>query len=755
MKPVLIYKFKMLKHTVVCIAVLCLSILSFAIQAQEIKEHKVGLVLSGGGAKGFAHIGVLKVIDSLGIKIDCVAGTSMGAVIGSLYASGYSGIQLEAMFKQQDFETLINDKIPRSSKSFYEKYNAQTYAISLPFDRFKVSLPSGLSRGQNVYNLLYQLMLPVNHIRDFSQLPIPFFCVATDIETGQFLILDHGNLAEAVTASSALPSLFQPVKLNGQLLIDGGVTNNFPIEDLRTKGMDVIIGVDVQDGLKDRMDLKTAPDILLQINNFRTINAMKDKAPLTDVYIKPDIEDFSVISFSDGQHIIASGEKAAQSKLVELKSIKQQQSPKVFKPLPQLKDSITIKNLSFKGNDNYTRAFILGKLKIKGNEKISYQDFKDGIDNLIATNNFNTFRYELLKTDEADTYNLVGTISEVETTTFLKFGVHFDDLYKSAILANVTKKRLLFNNDLASLDLILGDNSRYNFNYFIDKGFYISIGVSSRFNQFNKNINPDLALDNSAALFNDLNRLDVKLQDFTNQIYFQTLFRKDFAFQVGVEYKYLKITSETILDENQRDNITFDNSNYLSLFGNLKFDSYDHPYYPKRGLYFNGTFNLFLNASGFNRVFEKFSIAKADLGFAQSIGKKFALKTETSGGFRIGDNSTRTLNFALGGYTNNFINNFYSFYGYDFIDVTANSFVKATFTLDYEVLKKNHILLAANFANIDDGLFETGQFFSSPNYSGYAVGCSLDSFVGPLEVKYTYSPETGSGYWFFNLGFWF
>ena len=186
MKPVLIYKFKMLKHTVVCIAVLCLSILSFAIQAQEIKEHKVGLVLSGGGAKGFAHIGVLKVIDSLGIKIDCVAGTSMGAVIGSLYASGYSGIQLEAMFKQQDFETLINDKIPRSSKSFYEKYNAQTYAISLPFDRFKVSLPSGLSRGQNVYNLLYQLMLPVNHIRDFSQLPIPFFCVATDIETGQF-----------------------------------------------------------------------------------------------------------------------------------------------------------------------------------------------------------------------------------------------------------------------------------------------------------------------------------------------------------------------------------------------------------------------------------------------------------------------------------------------------------------------------------------------------------------------------------------
>lgn len=749
------YNFIILRRIFLLGAFLYLMVPSYTLQAQGQKEPKVGLVLSGGGAKGFAHIGVLKVIDSLDIKIDYIAGTSMGAVIGSLYASGYSGVQLEAIFKQQDFESLINDNVPRSSKSFYEKYNAQTYAVTLPFDRFKVSLPSGLSRGQNVYNLLYQLMLPVNHIRDFDKLPIPFFCVATNIESGESLILDQGNLAEAVTASAALPSLFQPVKLDGKILIDGGVTNNFPVEHLRSKGMDIIIGVDVQDGLKDRLDLKTAPDILMQINNFRTINAMKEKASLTDLYIKPDIEDFSVIAFSDGQNIITIGQKAAQNKIEELKNVKQQQYPKGFKPLQNVQDSIIIKGINFQGNVNYTRAFILGKLKLKGDEKISYQDFKNGIDNLIATNNFNTIRYELLPRDELDTYDLVGTISESETTTFLKFGVHYDDLYKSAILANLTKKRLLFNNDLASLDLILGDNSRYNFDYFIDKGFYISIGVKSRFNQFNKNINPDLALDNTTSFFRDLNKIDVKLQDFTNQIYFQTLFRKDFALRVGVEHKYLRITSETILDENQLDDITFDNTDYLSLFGNLKFDSYDHPYFPKKGVYFNGTFHLFLNASGFNGEFEEFSIAKADLGYAQSIGKKLALKTEANGGFRIGDNSTRTLNFALGGYTNNLINNFYSFYGYDFIDLSANSFVKATFTLDYEVFKKHHILLAGNFANVDDGLFETGQFFSSPNYSGYALGYSIETFVGPLEAKYTYSPDTGDGYWFFNLGFWF
>ena len=165
-------------------------VLLFPLSAQEdtiVSQPKVGLVLSGGGAKGFAHIGVLKVIDSLGIKIDYISGTSMGAIIGALYATGYSGKQLEAIFENQDFDELINDEFPRETKSFYERENAQKYAVSLPFEKFKISLPSALSRGQNVYNLLYQLMLPVNEITDFEKLPIPFFCIATNIETGESL----------------------------------------------------------------------------------------------------------------------------------------------------------------------------------------------------------------------------------------------------------------------------------------------------------------------------------------------------------------------------------------------------------------------------------------------------------------------------------------------------------------------------------------------------------------------------------------
>jgi NTE family protein len=386
--------------------------------AQKPEDPKVGLVLSGGGAKGFAHIGVLKVIDSLGINIDYIAGTSMGAIIGSLYASGYSGRQLEVLFENQDFDELINDKFKRSSMSFFERESAEKYAVVLPFDKFSITLPSALSRGQKVYNLLYQLMLPVNDIHKFSELPIPFFCMATNIETGASVLMEEGVLAEAVTASGALPSLFQPVVVDGQILVDGGVTNNFPVELLRDKGMDIIIGVDVQDALRDRESLKSAIEILAQINNFRTINAMKDKAPLTDIYIKPDITDFSVISFDEGQNIIANGESAARIKLQDLINIKQKQQKPYNRPVTIPPDSLRINEIQLEGNERYTRSYLKGKLKLRGGENISYQKFRDGINNLIATDNFDTFRYRLEPNASNEGYTLTGEIRETEATMF-------------------------------------------------------------------------------------------------------------------------------------------------------------------------------------------------------------------------------------------------------------------------------------------------------------------------------------------------
>ncbi|MGA1225903.1 MAG: patatin-like phospholipase family protein [Tamlana sp.] len=719
------------------------------------QQPKIGLVLSGGGAKGLAHIGVLKVIDSLGVKIDYVAGTSMGAIVGALYASGYSGKQLDSIFQKVDFDNIITDDLPRAYKAFFERDNAEKYVVKLPFEDFKLKLPTALSRGYNTYSLLSRLTLHVNGVNNFSELPIPFFCIATNVETGKQVILDQGNLSQSIMASSALPSLFQPVFINNEMLIDGGVVNNYPVDELRAKDMDIIIGVDVQDSLANRNELKSAPDVLLQINNFRTINDMKTKVKKTDVYIKPNIKPYSVVSFSEVNKIINAGELAVLSKLNILRELKPQIPYHKINFIPKPIDSLIINEIAIKGNDKYTRAYILGKLKLKNNEKISYKNFNDGITNLVATDNFDSFEYELEETKDKEGFSLVATVKESETNTFLKLGLHYDDLYKSAALLNLTKKRLLFKNDFASLDIILGDNVRYNFDYLIDKGFYWSIGVKSRYNQFNKNISAQLLLDDNQITNTGINKIDAKLTDLTNQFYVQTLFRRDFALGIGLEHKRLKVTSETISQTNSNGNFLFENTDYLSLFGNLKLDTYNNKYFPKRGVYFNGDLHLYFYASGFNQTFQNFSIAKADMGYAFSISKKLAFNLQTHGGFKIGDGSTRTLDFALGGYGNDLINNFVPFVGYDFISLTGNSCVKASFTADYEIYKNHHITVEGNWANIDDNIFDSGEWFTLPDYRGYALGYAINTFLGPIQAKYSYSPEQKQSIWFFNIGFWF
>jgi len=742
------------------VLILSLSLLTlFSAKAQNKIENtqnpKVGLVLSGGGAKGLAHIGVLKVLDSLGVKVDYVAGTSMGAIVGSLYASGYSGEALDSVFNNLDFTKIINDDLPRASKAFYERNNSERYAITLPFDNFKLKLPSALSRGQNTYNLIAKLMLHVADVHEFKKLPIPFFCIATNVETGKQVVLDEGNLAQAVMASAALPTLFQPVTIKGQVLIDGGVVNNYPINELREKGMDIIIGVDVQDGLSNIEELTSAPDVLIQINNFRTINDMKLKSKKTDIYIKPNIKDFNVVSFDEGNAIIANGEKAALKNLEGLSELPKLKTSKQNASVNKIaNDSITIRSVKVEGNDKYTRSYILGKLKLKGGEKVSYSKFIKGLNSLIATNNFDSFYYDLEPTEDEETYDLIAEVNETQTTTFLKLGVHYDDLYKSGALVNLTKKRLLFGNDIASLDVVFGDNVRYNFNYLIDKGFYWSIGLRSRYNAFKKDINAELLLDDAQIASTGLNKINASLHDQTNQFYLQTLFRKDFALSLGAEHKRLEVTSETIVSTDE-DEFVFESTDYVSAFGNLRLDTYDNKYFPTKGVYFNGDLHMYLFASHFNEDFDSFSIARAEAGYAFSVSPRLSFNLQTGGGLKFGDKSTTTLDFALGGYGNNLINNFIPFYGYDFISLTGNSYVKAYFSMDYEVFKKHHITLEGNWANIEDDIFETGEWFTLPDYRGYALGYAVDSFIGPIQIKYSYSPEQGNSIWYFNVGFWF
>ncbi|HLO74498.1 MAG TPA: patatin-like phospholipase family protein [Flavobacterium sp.] len=714
---------------------------------QENARPKVGLVLSGGGAKGLAHIGVLKVIDSLGIKVDYIAGTSMGAVVGGLYASGYTGNQLDSIFSKIDVDALLQDYTPRESKSFYEKRNDEIYALTLPFNNFKLGLPSGLSKGLYNFNLMSRLTQHVSDVRDFDKLPIPFLCIATDVETGEQIVLEEGILAQAIIASGALPTLYNPVEINGRLLIDGGVVNNYPVEELKNRGIDFIIGIDVQDGLKNREQLKDVTAVLSQINNFSMIEKMEGKRSLTNIYIQPDIKGYSVVSFDKGQEIIKRGNEKAKEYIKELLPLRNVDEKSLYKVVQN--DSILIRDVTFNKLENFTRAYIVGKLKIKKNTKIPVTQIEKGISNLNATQNFSAISYSFEKTQNGERLTL--NLKENKNNTFLKFGLHYDDLYKSGVLVNYTHKKMIAKNDVASLDVILGDNFRYNFDYYIDNGFYWSFGFNSRFNSFNRNIATDFE---NGVIFTDLgiNSVNIDFTDLTNQAYVQTIFAQKFSFGAGLEFKYLNIESETL----QNTKPIFDKSNYLSAFGYLKYDTFNQKYFPKKGWYFSGDLKTFLYSSDYTNEFERFSIAKADMGIVFQPIKRATIKLQTEGGFAIGERTISFFDFVLGGYGFVSVNNIKPFLGYDFLSLAGDSYIKGAITTDYEFYKKHHVNFSANFANVGNRIFEHAEgWLVKPQYTGYGIGYGMESIIGPLEIKHSWSPETGDHFTWFSVGFWF
>jgi len=718
------------------------------------EDLKVGLVLSGGGAKGFAHVGVLKVLEEAGVRVDYIAGTSMGSIVGALYASGYNAAELDSILRVHDFEALIQNKLPRSSFSFYQKENMGKYAISLPVKDWKIGLPSAISSGQNVFNLLSQLTEHVHDINDFSKLPIPFFCIATNLETGKEVILDHGFLPEAIRASGSFPSLLAPVEIDGEILIDGGIVDNYPVEKLKEKGVDFIIGVDVQGKLLKNKELNSAPKILMQIAHYQMLEDLDAKIKMTDIYLSPDISNFNDFSFDKQIEIMKVGEDAAKDRLYELKKIAARQSNiknhNISINTFDINKEIFIKEIILEGNKNFTDNYCLDKLKIVQGESISQYEFQQGINSLSATGNFKSINYRFL-TVEGGT-KVVFKLIENEASSFIQLGAHYDDLYKTGILINFTKSHALFDNDFLSADFIIGDNLRYNIDYFLDNGFNWSFGVNTSYNSFKDNIS-NISIANLTADEIGI-KIPIEYNDFTTQLYIQRTFKNTLALRIGAEDKYLQVFADEIINESNEKNY-FENSNYINVFAKATYDSYDTKYFPKKGLYFDANYKVFLLSANLNPDFKSFSQLNGQLSFVHSFFDRLTFHYISEAGITMGSNGNEVHDYHLGGNNENFINTFVSFYGYDIGGLNSTGFLKSSFTIRYQLFKNNFISATGNYARVSDDLWNAGKIFEETK-SGYAVGYGLNTFIGPIELKYSWSPDSrDQDYWYFNLGFWF
>lgn len=746
---------------IVVIAIALLGATGVAQETNQTKEKlkdrpKVGVVLSGGGAKGLAHIGVLKVLEEQGVQVDYITGTSMGAIVGGLYASGYTASELDSIFSSIDATALIRDYIPRVSKSFYEKKNDEIYALTLPFDKFKIGLPKAFSRGMYNYNLMNKLLAHVRHVRDFNDLNIPFLCIATNIETGKPVLIDSGYLPQAILASGAFPSLFAPVLIDEHHLIDGGIVNNYPIDELRALGADIVIGVDVQDGLKSIDDINGAADVLLQISNYSTINQMKNKIDQTDIYIKPDISGYTVISFDEGKAIIERGVEAANVKLEEIKKIGGRKDVLQKQFVPKYTDKLYVNSIDINGLTHYTQRYVHGKLGFKPESYISFDDLEKGIDQLNGSDNFSSISYRFDANGEGDA--LVLDLVENPTKRYLKLGVHYDGLYKSAALVNVTQKNLLMKSDVASLDVAVGDNVRYNFNYFVDNGFYWSVGINSKFNQFSSDLRYKMLTDNDRVtlpgqgdLANYPSKFSVDYKDFENRLVFQTFYQQKFLVAAGLEHRYFDVKSNTLAIEHNN----FDISTYLGGFASFTFDTYDNKYFPRKGFMFKGEYKNYFLSSDYLGNFQNFSTITGQVGYATKVTDKLFVDLRSRMGATIGNTPSIGFVYFLGGYGFAERDNIIPFYGYDLLSIAGNSYILGSINLDYEIFKKHHLNFSANFANVGEDIFSGSEWLFKSKYSGYAIGYGMQTMIGPIEVKYSYSPDTGSSYTFFSVGFWF
>ena len=287
------------------------------------ERPKIGLVLGGGGARGAAHIGVLKVIERENIPIDYIAGTSMGAIVGSLYASGKSVAEIEGIVNSIDWQDALTDKGPRSEHSIGSKKNDVEFAISMEagFNHGKLQLPTGLVQGQRLELLLRRLLIDSSQIKDFDNLPIPFRAVATNLATMKPMVFDSGDLAIAVRASMSVPGAFEPVRYDGMVLVDGGIVDNVPVDVVRAMGADVVIAVDVRTPLQPASELSSIGSILNQvINGLMTAETDKEINTLTpdDIYILPDLRDVKSGDFSRAHEAVPFGEEAASQHLAQL-----------------------------------------------------------------------------------------------------------------------------------------------------------------------------------------------------------------------------------------------------------------------------------------------------------------------------------------------------------------------------------------------------------------------------------------------------
>ena len=732
------------------VLVFCLLTFVFCqnITAQQVTDSiirpRVGVVLSGGGAKGFAHIGALKVIEEAGLPIDYIAGTSMGSIIGGLYAIGYSPDEMIRLIKEQNWNAIMSDAIPQKYISIDDKILDRHYLATFPFRNKKIQMKSSIYDGGMINLLLARLTSPAYKIKDYNELSVPFLCVAANIENAEAYEMTRGNLQRSIRASMSIPFYFPPVEVDGRLLIDGGLRNNFPVPNVREKGIDIIIGVDVQRNFHKKEEINSMAIIMDQIIAMSDIDAYTRAKEETDIYIKPELAKYGMMDFNSYDTIISIGEKTAREYLPQLKrladSIRNIQDYKIERPDVKPLDSIYVVALKINGVKEENANFIRKSIGKNYPAKIAISDIENSIMSIYATGYYKDIWYDL--SPAAKGVNMVIHCKEKEEES-VSIAAHYDTDYGIGILANITLKNAFKfpKRSTLSADLNIAEDPYFKLRFHSNLSQKFKYGadlsvISLFMNQYsNRTINNSYSVQD--------NKLDLFVE------YMPTLQQQ---FRIGIVGNYVHL----------RDNLVHvvgsDNYDFIShAYFNYHIDNENSPTFASSGwkLNINGKYIIPVIKLEDGSQMKNSFIIKADLNGAIAIMKKHSLKLGVSVGSSFGINELPlSYKFFVGGQSHmKYFDNIISFEGLRFTQLYGDNIAIGKISWQYNFYGNFYAIANFNGGYITD---DYSRWFSDESFVfGGGLTLGMNTVAGPIEVSLMGSNRCSDVIGFFNIGYWF
>ncbi len=742
----------------------------------------VALVLSGGGAKGLAHIGVIKYIESLGIPVDLVVGTSMGGLIGGLYSLGYTTEQIDTLVHGIDWGWALSDKLSRKYYSYSDARYKEKYLISIPFyyekDYYKMkvadehrftplhkhdvlhfgadqedgiemfkknilgSLPSGYIYGQNVSNLISSLTIGYQDSMDFKDLPIPFVCVASDMVSGKAKIWHSGKINDAMRSTMSIPGIFAPVKVDGMVLVDGGLRDNYPTSLAREMGADIIIGVDLAQQRRTYMDVNNIGDIVGQGVDMLGRDAYERNVNIPDVKIHPDLHEFNMMSFSSENVdiIMERGYQAAVAQDSLLREISSRTRGKYFSmPKPpaagMTKDTIVIAHFEMTGVLPREKVLLKERLKLKYGQRISMEDLDHIVAQIYGTQAYDYVTYELKGKDEP--YDLVLNCKKGPIHQF-GLGVHADTEEIVSVLLNVGYNAHKMHGHMFNLTAKISANPRLSLHWSYDMPGVPTINAKAYVRGSDLNM---MNWGNNTLSFN----------------YFQT---KQEVFLSHIKWKHTDIRgglrNEIINVRNLKSSQFIGDydfsqlsNDFVSIFADAESYTFDDGYFPTKGI--DTDFSYSWVIAGFPRAIHNFHVLKADGKFVISAGERFAFIPSFDFRILLGEDIPVAYFNAIGGSVpGRYVEQQIPFMGVNHLSSMEN--ILTVFRTDFRyTLAKNHYVTGIlNYAR-DCAYFR--NYFKDNGYFGVGAEYSYDTILGPITANIHWSNLTNKVGFYLSAGY--